>query len=573
MKPSPINTTVAALLTGAVAALAGWSAVGWWSRTEEPSAQPAGKKAGASVIAKSPAGPAYAEVLRRLAEQGLPQGLSMEAVLARSPAGSRYAALDDAMEECLLRELVEHDPQAALAAAAKGAGGRPAWQLVDRVLACWLRLDVNAALAAVDTLPATLKDNLQYSFGIEIAKVDPQRALDLAKSGNAPWINRVYGVRGMVEAAVKELGRTDPEAALSAASGFQKESGPSAYGETIRPVLKEWAERDPAAVRRWIAEHGDDGLGAAGVAGAVGVFATDPVEGARMLKEAIARHAELNGDKNMNKYRWQEMAGSITKGNAEGALSYARSLPKDDPLRAALLEAAAAEGMDDKTVTPEALALLAEGAEANPSRPDKNYEHWKLSRAINEAMQQLAAADPKDALEKARAFPDASQATAAVLGWVMQNNPEGAPALLKEALSSPESTAAIVKVLSGDGSGVAEQPADYSGLLAKVPEARALIAGPMLANWVVANPAAASDFLAEEIRAGRSPAGSQRMVVQWALNNTEAAAAWVETLPAGEFRKTAEENLINTWQRTDPEAAGAWQARVVKPKEGKGKKR
>jgi hypothetical protein len=382
------------------------------------------------------------------------------------------------------------------------------------------------------------------------------------QSDKLPWLDRNYGRQQAMRTAVQKLGLAEPAEALAVAAGFQRESGVSEYGSAIRPVLMEWCQRDPAAAKRWIAEHGDEGSGTAGVAGAVAVFAADPAEGVRLLKEALLRRGELQGDGKMEMGQWRELARNLTDGNADAALAHARSLPKDDPLRTGILQAMAAETRW-KPSTPESLALLAEGVSASPVTPDRFYDNWRLEHAVANVMQDLAAADPQTALQKAREFPDAPRATAAVLNWVMQNNTEAAPALLREALSSPETTAAIAKVLADDGHSLTGHPTDYSALLAKVPEARVLIAGPLLTNWVVANPAAASGFVAEELQAGRKPAGGQQMVVQWVLNDSSAAAAWVESLPRGDFRNAAELNVVNNWRRTNPEAAKAWQERIT----------
>jgi hypothetical protein len=124
---------------------------------------------------------------------------------------------------------------------------------------------------------------------------------------------------------------------------------------------------------------------------------------------------------------------------------------------------------------------------------------------------------------------------------------------------------AIGKLMAGDFAMIGVSTMDYGPILAEVPDALVLINGGVLEHWVAANPASASKFLTEEILAGRVPARSQRMVVNWAMNDAPAAAAWVETLPAGEFRRDAIANVLDTWSRVDRDAAEAWKAGMAGP--------
>ena len=501
--------------------------------------------------------------LRRLANLQLPEGGNMDlrAILALHPRHSPHPALDRAIEDCFLSEFVERDPQAALAAALRGAPGHAISELASRVLQVWMKLDFEAAVTAMKDLP---QGTVGGGIAPAIGRANPAKAIALLKKGILPAVvNGRYERNNLLAGAVVKLALTDPATALTAASGlFTKFGRFDEHQRVFGPALDTWLQRDRRAALNWVAEHSSEAGGKLGLLGAAAVFRIDPKEGGRLVREAMQRQEESTPP---DYYECQQIVRSMVGENSDSALQYARELPADDPVRQMLLEVAAAK--TGSSMEPVARLDLLSEVLAGQKTNKGNDLYWEVKSQIRGTMEQLAAADARAAMEKAQSFPDAPLATEAVLKWAMQNDPNAAGELVRWAFAVPELKAGLEKLLqSGDYQSSAGLPVDYGPVLEAVPEARILINGDTLAQWSVANPAAASKFMSAELGAGRIPKGSEKLVVQWALNDPSSAAAWVETLPQSDWRKNAETNLINTWQRADSESAKAWRAKIAVPR-------
>ena len=435
-------------------------------------------------------------------------------------------------------------------------------QLFRMLVTRWRDLDV---YGLVDFVPGIVDFNLKrVAAEIAIAAIgakDYARGLELTAELDDP--------RKAEASLIRALASTDPARAAGEADRFLAGAalrgvGRDFAGLRTREIAKNWAERNPEAAMAWASALENPELRAEAMAGAFGpMIKEDPAGVAAVLAEA--------GDESMLGGLAGALMAEWNESDPVAALAWARALPPGDGQGRALAqlaiaspaEAVALVGNDSARVlavvralgerSPEAtLALLETVPPEQITNKDIAGLDWNAVRVSHDRVLALAAnlvdrqaklvlaervigsqgsTDSRGAADAAAAFPDPeiseSLTRQAVREWGLRNYTDA----LEWVLGQPE----------GAGGNL------FSKFVGGIASSQPVPVGETLTAHFAAEPSAANNPAFRS--AIESVVGSRK---------PEAAAVWVDSLPAGSNRDSALRRLSQKWMRIEPSSREAW---------------
>ena len=100
---------------------------------------------------------------------------------------------------------------------------------------------------------------------------------------------------------------------------------------------------------------------------------------------------------------------------------------------------------------------------------------------------------------------------------------------------------------------------DPGGILNAIPELNDAVDGNVLSTWTKADPEAAAGWITERLGQGKTISfEDEGILAELAISKPEFTASWLETLPDAALQKTAAGTLTANWGAFDPAAARRW---------------
>lgn len=450
--------------------------------------------------------------------------------------------------ERALRRWIELDPEGALAEAETRSS--PAF--TADLFKAWVELDPKAALAALRRSNRTLTSQVAREFFVTLMARDP--ALAAAELKEAPWKGgktELLGWNFHAEVARAWM-RSDPQAAIASLGPAGSLENPD---EGQRTILAEWAKTDFAAAWKHVVDeskgehrlneaHADQILAAGLLAGskeALAVLESLPLS----IKSDFGRDFTINprGD----------TARTMVEGDTAAAIKWAESRPEDDPLgREVLMHAARKLASSDPM---KALELMKDSANAG--------ETWEQDGVFRESFASLAAADPAKAVEMIGGL-EAGRRKDAMSGYLTRMfavDVEGSIEQCRAWLADPEMKAAFPEAFAeafswGHGAGIR----DPGPVLEALPELNDAVDSYVIATWAKCDPEASAAWMADRLAEGKKLKGmdDKGVLSELAISEPEFTAKWVSQLPEPKFQATAARALTANWGAFNPQAAAEW---------------
>jgi hypothetical protein len=500
----------------------------------------------------------WGDLQDRLKNSDLP-AIAAEMCAASSPQG-RESGL-----HLVLSTYAESDPQGA-------------WNLARGIASPAMR---QAAIMAVVTT---------------IAQSDPTRALGLADSLAEPQIKRQIR-----QTAVASLARSDPQRALALANDSAA-AGDSDY--SLSMIFSQWARKDPESAKAALAKLEGRRAEQARTALVASLAQQDPQAAWAFASSLPSSGANFFGDPRMQAI--QSWAQTDPQSAIKAALTISQSGLRSAALATAVSAWAGSDfpaalkyavGVDDPAARGQILQNLSRNPNANRRELlDAVLDHVPpgdhFQQAVSGVLASWAGENPAEAaaaameLPAGRAFSSVAGQIAAqwmnsapdkqvVFDWV-KNLPEGearqnglrsifstwsatSPQEAVRALSTlpAEDRKSAVQALASGWSRTDPQAViAWSGSLADASE-RADIIRSAVSQWAGASPEAAATFV-ERLPASEQSGPMESLVGNWASKDTESAAAWLDRRPAGPAKDAALRTLSRKIAQEDPEAALTW---------------
>jgi hypothetical protein len=425
--------------------------------------------------------------------------------LAQLPAKERHMSLVYA----LVQEWARTDPTAAIAwLKMSGIDERRKVLYLRTVLTTWGRTEPEQVLTYLDGLPAG--DPLQ-------------------------WMRRN---------ALASLAERNPHRALSLAEQLEN---PRLRQTAIRQVLAAWARSDPEATLAYLdGVPADDPVQSIRTTLIVALARTDP-QRAILLAERLAGEQE----------RWNTLKGTIAlwgRTAPHAALGYLDGLPADDPLqsvRSEIIVSLAGKNIREAVKLAEALeegvlkARTFQSVARTWARSDPGAAAgWLFERGMGHSR----STETLGGILRDWQWRD-DRSREACVKWIRDrgmDHPVDVLKMMVERLARADLTTAYdwVKQLPDDDKGNEVRASAYEMIIREVARSD----GAKAANMVEASTVRLTPVVVAEV------------VYNWAAQDPEAAAAWVETFPEGTpERQQAITDVWVQWARTNRVAADAWE--------------
>ncbi len=369
-------------------------------------------------------------------------------------------------------------------------------------------LDPESALGLTAKLPAHFRSSAYVDIFSSWILADPKAATKALEDLELPYRDRLAVQRVLAAGWVV----SDPGAALAWASALPP--GKQRL-DTLQVLASVWAEKDP---------------------------------------EAAIRHAETIGP-GEEKKRFLE--------------SIVTSWPPDRIGEAFDFASAVVNAMDRDSLS---IAALESWSRIDPvkarARVAELPEGPFRQRAIKALAMQMAAGDPKTAIDFARANlhdgKSRKDAMAAAIDGLAQRSPREAVSFISGLSAGQERTDAILsacRTLSDI------EPSAATGLLELLPDGQAKTDAAMnLAFGMAAQDPEAAKAWAQRLPEGRTRTDALLIVTDSLMEADPAAAArWASSLADADGRARIEERIASQWAQRDPEAAIAWLGRIADP--------
>lgn len=524
-------------------AAAGGFAAGWWPLAERESVA-------ASAMPRGEEAPAVATAVvlpNEDAPPSLPELNSVEECreflrTSGKKFSARHPLTRQAIRDYALRRWLELDAESALQEAERQPGNEFAENgFAPELFRVWLDLNVDSAIEGWTQANPLLAKNVRAAFLSTLADKDPARAFELWKTSRGKSARRVYDPAE--EAIFQRWAQQDPKAALQCRDndlvwGAWIDADPAtAYAELKRRNAGDWPPAAGVAVRLfpWLQRE-------------------SPAEAAQLMAAVSAKEPDsgLNAG---------TLANSWVARDARGALRWAETQPSQSALAQEVMLAGISH---IATSDPEAaIALLRRVDQAPSSKVNAQYDAFKRSYAAREAFASLAAADQTKARELLAADPELAKngGVAGFLTYAFAGDTATAIQQTREWLREP-----ALKEAAAEGALMAfnwEHGAgarDPSELLAAIPELADKVKADVLSGWAKVNPAGAADFIMERARGGHDISGltDEGVLAELAIAQPEYTGLWLQRLPDPELQTQAAKTLSANWAAFDPAAAAAW---------------
>ena len=444
------------------------------------------------------------------------------------------------MRDAFFRAWAGKDPTAALAFVEGQASSAMKEEMRIGVMNGWAEANLNGFLLWMDEQSDGPVLHQATRIAIpQLVSLDPQAAIDLTSKLPAHFRGSAY-----VDVFSSWI-LADPQAATGALAKLDLPYRDRLAVQTS--IAAGWVVNDPKAALAWTSTLPpvQQRLDALRVLGAV--WAEKDPDAAILHAETLAAGEE--------KRRFTEaIVSSWPPDRIAEAYDFASNLPgalDRDSLSITALEAWSQRHPED------ALARVTE----LPDSPFRN-------RAIKALAVQLAATDPKGAIELAQKnLPEGKarkEAIDAAIDGIAQRNPAEAVsliALLPEGQERSDAILTACRTLS------AIDPSAGLSLIALLPagQARNDAAMNLASGMAARDPLAARDW------AMTLPQGATRtnalLIVSDSLAELDPAAAarWATSLANDEGRAHIEERIANQWAQRDPDAAISWMKQITDP--------
>lgn len=444
------------------------------------------------------------------------------------------------MRDVFFRTWAGKDPQAALAFVEGQASSAMKDEMRIGVMNGWAEANLNGFLTWVDSQPDGPVLHQATRIAIpQLVSQDAQAALHLTSRLPAHFRSSAY-----VDVFSSWI-LADPAAATGALAKLELPYRDRLAVQTS--IAAGWVAKDPEAALAWATTlpAGQQRLDAMTVLAAVWTE-KDP--------DAAIRHAETLAAGEEKRRFMEAIVTSWPPDRISEAYDFASKLPgalDRDSLSITALEAWSQQNPKD------ALTRVTD----LPDSPFRN-------RAIKALAIQLAATDPKGAIELAQKnLGDGKarkEAIDAAIDGLSQRNPAEAVALITSLPSGQERSDAILtacRTLSNI------DPSAGLRLVALLPagQARNDAAMTLATGMAARDPDAARDW------AMTLPQGATRtnalLIVSDSLAELDPAAAarWAISLGNDEGRAQVEERIVNKWAQRDPDAAISWMKQIKDP--------